>query len=380
MLKLSQHGFKFPETPSNRNLCTVVYNSYYSDRQLRMCLEKSIAHKHFSGNHRELNVHSITCDNNYNYYICYKRPHQALEASFNGISVGDFYIEPQQLRLYTNVHVPQCMHCYKWDNHPTSRCPNRNYSRACSLCLGYHNFKVCPSYNNKQIPPVCRNCKGPHPAVSKGCRAAKEAERNGSNDRSPRPSNSYFKSNSNSKIWELTKPAKFYDPDSGQMVGYNPHLCRPYTEKRPQQQTSYNNSSPQAVKNSHKKPAILSYSKKPNNNIIPYNKERDNIPCQQEIYNSSPKDVKTSKTYTKPVTHTDTNVKSKYTFKAINSSHKKLQQLVDSNNLCIQDVTGDGDCFYHAICIQTNTPKNSGGALRQEFIKYLYNLPKKNKN
>ena len=57
MVKLARYGFKFPETPSNINLCTVVYNAYYSDSQLRWCLENRSEYKHSTGNHRELNVH-----------------------------------------------------------------------------------------------------------------------------------------------------------------------------------------------------------------------------------------------------------------------------------------------------------------------------------
>ena len=363
MFKLSQHGFKFPETPSNRNLCTVVYNSYYSDRQLRTCLENSIGYKHYSGNHRELNVHTITCDNHYNYFICYKRPHQALEASFNGISVGDHYIEPQELRLYKNIHVPQCMHCYKWNKHPTSRCPYRNYGKACSLCLGYHDFKQCRSYNNKQIMPVCRNCKGPHPAT-----------RNEGNDLTSRPSNYTIKSKSRSKMWEQTKPAKYYDPDSGQLVGYNPQFCYPHADKRPQQQQNYKNSSPQAVKN--KKPTIIYNSKKQNSNFIPVNKKPENMSCQQKRNDSHPNAAKINRTNP----HTD-KINPKYTFKPINGikpkSLQKLRQLVDSENLHLQDVPADGDCFFHAICLQTNRPKNSGSTLRQEFVKYLHSLPQK---
>ena len=47
---------------------------------------------------------------------------------------------------------------------------------------------------------------------------------------------------------------------------------------------------------------------------------------------------------------------------------------METENLQVQNVPSDGDCFYHAICLQTNRPKNSGGILRQEFIKFLYNL------
>ena len=82
MLKLAKMGFRFPETPSNRNLCTVVYNGYYSDSQLRKCLENHYEFKHYAGNHTELNVHTISSDNYGNYYICYKKPHQTLEAAF----------------------------------------------------------------------------------------------------------------------------------------------------------------------------------------------------------------------------------------------------------------------------------------------------------
>ena len=229
MYKLSQQGFQFPETPSNKNLCTVVYNAYYADSQVHRCLENYTGHKHYSGNNKELNVHTITKDKYYNYYICYKRPYYALEASYNGIFIGDLYIQPQELRLHKNVHVPQCMHCYKWDNHPTSRCPNRTFSKACSLCLGFHHFKQCSRYNNKEIRPICRNCRGPHPAVSKGCRIAKEAARKGNKDLTLRPTISHSNKNptsrpsifkrSKSNIWDLSKQDKYYDASTGQLIG-----------------------------------------------------------------------------------------------------------------------------------------------------------------
>ena len=81
MVKLARYGFKFPETPSNINLCTVVYNAYYSDSQLRWCLENRSEYKHFTGNHRELNVHTISWDRHYNYYICYKKTLSGIRCS-----------------------------------------------------------------------------------------------------------------------------------------------------------------------------------------------------------------------------------------------------------------------------------------------------------
>ena len=340
MLKLLQHGFKFPETPSNKNLCTVVYNAYYSDSQVRRCLENHTGFKHHSGNHKELNVHTITKDNYYNYYICYNKPYYALEASYNGISLGGFYIEPQELRLYKNIHVSQCMHCYKWDKHPTSRCPNRTVSKACSLCLGYHHFKLCSRYNNKEVKPICRNCKGPHSAVSKGCRLAKEAARNGNKDLTLRPPTShtikvptlcpytaYTKHNNKSNRWDPSKHDKYYDASSGQLIGYNPHSCRPqnnnHIEKRPHQQQNHNNSYSQAVKNNNKKSVLSGNSQIHNKSPINNQVQQKIIPCQQDRNYSHPKAVKTNKSNAP----TDT-IKSKYNFKPINSiKPKSLQKL-----------------------------------------------------
>ena len=250
MAKLAKYGFRFPETPSNKNLCTVVYNSFYSDSQLRMCLDNCSEYKHYAGNHEELNVHTISQDKYCNYYICYKKPHQALEAAYNGISVGGFYINPQELRLYKNVHIPQCMHCYQWDKHHTNRCPNRYYTKACSLCPGYHHFKQCRSYGNNNIKPICRNCQGPHSAVSKGCKFAKQNAKNENKYLTLRPSITHnIRSNTNrlnnnrsinnwsnnnrsntnrSNVWDIANQAKYYDPSSGQIVGYNPHSNMPY--------------------------------------------------------------------------------------------------------------------------------------------------------
>ena len=370
MIKLAKYGFRFPETPSNKNLCTVVYNSYYSDSQVRKCLESGLEYKHYSGNHNELNVHTVSYDKYSNYYICYKKPHQALEAAYNGISVGGFYIESRELRLFKNVHVPQCMHCYQWDKHPTNRCPNRHYTKACSLCLGYHNFKQCRSYVNENIKPICRNCKGPHTAVSKGCRVAKEAARNGKKDLTLRSSILQNKYNNRINMPDLANQAKYYDPSSGQLVGYTPHPYMSqknnFSAKNPQMQQKPNNSYSQAVKSPkhNKKPAPLVTIPTPVTKP-PQQKSNDRQP------NTNSKLVPTTdNTYSKP----------KYVFKPLSgklNSKIKLQQLVDRENLSIQNVPGDGDCFYHAICLLTNRPTNSGGILRKEFTKFLYSLPDK---
>ena len=66
--------------------------------------------------------------------------------------------------------------------------------------------------------------------------------------------------------------------------------------------------------------------------------------------------------------------------KHIKSSLDKLKSLAADNDLKIIDVAGDGDCFYHAICLQTkNRPNGSGGQLRKEFQQFLNKLPKEEK-
>ena len=115
--------------------------------------------------------------------------------------------------------------------------------------------------------PICRNCKGPHPAVSKGCRLAKEAAINGCKDITMRPILK-TKNNCRSDKMDLTKQTKYYDLSSGQLIGYNPHPYRikndDRVDTRPHQQQRSNNSYSQAVKNNTKKTVILGNNQKPN--------------------------------------------------------------------------------------------------------------------
>ena len=234
--------------------------------------------------------------------------------------------------------------------------------------------------------PICINCNGPHPAVSKGCRLAKEAAINGCKDITLRPILK-AKNNCRSDKMDLTKQTKYYDLSSGQLIGYNPHPYRiqndDHVDTRPHQQQRSNNSYSQAVKNNTKKTVILGNNQKPNTKSPHINQKQHNtIPCQEQRKYSYPEAPKINKTNSKHVAPTGTiKDKPKYTFKHINSikpnSAQKIQQVADREKLHIQDVPGDGDCFYHAICIQTKRPKNSGGALRQDFIRYLYNLPQR---
>ena len=58
MLKISTHGYTFPDTPSNKNICTIVYNAYYADSALRETLSNPNWASHYANGYTKLKLNN----------------------------------------------------------------------------------------------------------------------------------------------------------------------------------------------------------------------------------------------------------------------------------------------------------------------------------
>ena len=73
-------------------------------------------------------------------------------------------ISPAQIKIEAYVSLQICFKCYKYEDHSTNSCPERDIA-WCSECGGRdHKYDQCKATTKK-----CLNCGGPHRTMAMAC-------------------------------------------------------------------------------------------------------------------------------------------------------------------------------------------------------------------
>ena len=173
---LENKGFKLKYSPEFNNHSTIVFKGNAND--IRVITRDNLFKK---GRNNEKFYEKIECRSvrtaGNSAFILLKDPLDATRYAETGFYVNNSFIRKESLSAYRNNHVRQCYHCYEWGDHTTSQCKKPRNLTYCSLCFSNsHRYNDCHVISTAK-GPRCRNCKGPHPAISKGCPVAKNVAR-----------------------------------------------------------------------------------------------------------------------------------------------------------------------------------------------------------
>lgn len=97
-----------------------------------------------------------------NMKVVFENANMAKTVLQEGLLIDSFEIQSTNIYPETIIRPPQCNNCYKLD-HKTRECHLNK--QACSRCTGLHAYTEC----DKNKPPICANCGGPHSAFYASC-------------------------------------------------------------------------------------------------------------------------------------------------------------------------------------------------------------------
>lgn len=87
-----------------------------------------------------------------------------------GLLAFGMFIPPYNIKEEEYIPLQTCFQCYKFEQHTTKTCPDKNQQK-CSECAGLdHRWEACKAPYKK-----CLNCGGPHRTLAMQCPVKKEA-------------------------------------------------------------------------------------------------------------------------------------------------------------------------------------------------------------